>query len=72
MQRTITVNLTQDIMERLDRAAREDGVTRNEVIRRSLRSYLFEREFHGLRWRLMIKAAARGLCTDKEVFERIS
>ena len=72
MRRTITVSLPEEITKELDRAAREDGVTRSDMVRQSLRSYLFEREFQGLRRRLMAKAAARGLHTDEDAFELIS
>ena len=72
MRRAITVSIPEGIKKELDRVTREEGVTLSDIVRESLRSYLFEREFRRLRRRLMAKAAARGSYTDEDVFELIS
>ena len=72
MRRAITVSLPDEIKKELDKVTREEGVTRSDIVRESLRSYLFEREFRRLRRRLMAKAGARGVHTDDDVFELIS
>ena len=68
----MTISLPEDLKEALDQLSEEEGVTRSDVIRESLRDYLFVRRFRALRARLVAKAQARGIYTDEDVFERLS
>ena len=72
MRQTMTISLPEDLKEALDQLSEEEGVTRSDVIRESLRDYLFVRRFRALRARLVAKAQARGIYTDEDVFERLS
>jgi metal-responsive CopG/Arc/MetJ family transcriptional regulator len=72
MRNTITISLPSDVRKRLDRSARNDGVSRSDVVRESLRDYLFIREFRGLRKRMLRQAAAKGIFTDDDVFKHVS
>ncbi|MGH7230967.1 MAG: CopG family ribbon-helix-helix protein [Nitrospiraceae bacterium] len=72
MRQTITVSLTEEIREELDKVARREGVSRSDLIRESLRDFLFVRNFRRLRERLMAKAQAQGVYTDQDVFDRVS
>ena len=46
--------------------------TRSELIRDSLRDYLFLRRVRNVRRRLLPKARKQGIYTDKDVFERLA
>jgi metal-responsive CopG/Arc/MetJ family transcriptional regulator len=72
MRETITVSLPQDLKEALDRVVEEEGVSRSDVVRDSLRDYLFIRRFRALRVRMMARARTKGLFTDEDVFDRVS
>jgi metal-responsive CopG/Arc/MetJ family transcriptional regulator len=71
MRRTITISLPKDVKQDLDEATAEEGLSRSDVIRESLRDYLFMRRFRQLRVRMMAKAQAQGIFTDEDVFKRL-
>lgn len=72
MRSTITISLPADVRKRLDQSARADGVSRSDVVRESLKSYLFVREFRNLRQKMLAQATAQGIFTDDDVFKRVS
>jgi metal-responsive CopG/Arc/MetJ family transcriptional regulator len=72
MRRTITISLPKDVKQDLDKATAEEGLSRSDLIRESLRDYLFMRRFRQLRTRMMAKAQAQGIYTDEDVFKRLA
>jgi metal-responsive CopG/Arc/MetJ family transcriptional regulator len=72
MRETITVSLPRDLKDTLDRMAEEEGVTRSDIVRDSLRDYMFIRRFRALRARMMARARTKGVFTDEDVFGRVS
>jgi Arc/MetJ-type ribon-helix-helix transcriptional regulator len=72
MRETITISVPEEIKAEIDRIVQEEGISRSDVVRESLRDYLFVRSFRRLRARLMAKALARGVVTDEDVFDRVS
>lgn len=72
MRRRITVGVPEKIRRELDKTAREEGISRSDVIRESLRYYLFMRRFRRLRAKAVAKAQAQGIFTDGDVFKRVS
>jgi metal-responsive CopG/Arc/MetJ family transcriptional regulator len=60
------------VKRELDRVAREEGVSRSDVLRQSLEDFLFARRFRRLRQRMMATAQAQGIYTDQDVFDRVS
>jgi metal-responsive CopG/Arc/MetJ family transcriptional regulator len=72
MRQTITISIPEEIKKELDEVTSEEGLSRSDIIRESLRDYLFIRRFRSLRGRMMARAGAQGIYTDQDVFERIS
>jgi metal-responsive CopG/Arc/MetJ family transcriptional regulator len=72
MRETVTISLPQAVRRELDRIAKEDGVSRSDVLRQSLEDYLLVRRFRRLRQRMMAAAQAQGIYTDEDVFTRVS
>ena len=72
MRRTITISIPDDVRAELDRVSRAEGMTRSDIVRESVRDYLFVRQFRSLRKRMLPKAAQRGVHTDQDVFDRVS
>jgi hypothetical protein len=52
--------------------AKEEGVSRSDVLRQSLEDFLFVRRFRQLRQRMMATAQAQGVYTDEDVFTHVS
>jgi len=72
MRSTITISLTPNVRKEIDRVSTREGLTRSEIVRESVRDYLFVRNFRALRRKMLIKAARHGIHTDQDVFDRIS
>lgn len=72
MRDTVTISLPKGVRQELDRAAKQEGVSRSDVLRQSLDEFLFARRFRTLRQRMMAAAQARGIHTDEDVFQRVS
>ena len=72
MRETVTISLPQAARRELDKVAREEGISRSDVIRQSLEEFLFARRFRQLRQRMMAAAQAQGIFTDEDVFNRVS
>jgi metal-responsive CopG/Arc/MetJ family transcriptional regulator len=72
MRETVTISLPAAVRREVDRIAKEDGVSRSDVLRQSLEEFLFVRRFRQLRQRMMAAAQADGIYTDEDVFTRVS
>jgi metal-responsive CopG/Arc/MetJ family transcriptional regulator len=72
MRQTVAISLPDDLKKELDKVCSDEGVSRSELVRESLRDYLFTRRFRHLRARMLAKARARGIYTDQDVFDQTS
>ncbi len=72
MRSTITISIPEDIRSELDRVSEAEGVSRSDVVRESIRDYLFLRQFRSMRKRMVPKASKRGVHTDQDVFDAVS
>jgi metal-responsive CopG/Arc/MetJ family transcriptional regulator len=72
MRETVTISLPQAVRRELDKVAKEEGISRSDVLRQSLEDFLFVRCFRQLRQRMMAAAQAQGIFTDEDVFNRVS
>ena len=69
MRETITISIPEDIKRQLDKVTAQEGTTRSNIIRESLRDYLFIRQFRSSRKRMM--ANAPRAYTDQDIFDRV-
>lgn len=72
MRSTITISVPKQLRAELDQLSQIDGVSRSDIVRESLRDYLFVRRFRKLRGSMVSKASSMGIYTDQDVFDRIS
>ena len=72
MRETVTISLPKGVRREIDRIAKEEGVSRSDVLRQSLEDFLFVRRFRQLRQRMMASAQTQGIYTDEDVFTRVS
>ena len=72
MRQTVAVSLPNELKKTLDKVCKEEGVSRSDLVRESLREYLFKRRFRRLRARMLAKASVRGIHTDQDVFDQVS
>ena len=72
MRSTITISVPEKVRTELDRVSRAQGVSRSDIVRESIRDYLFIRQFRSLRTSMVAKASRRKVYTDQDVFDRVS
>jgi metal-responsive CopG/Arc/MetJ family transcriptional regulator len=72
MRETVTISLPQAVRRELDKIAKQEGISRSDVLRQSLEDFLFVRRFRQLRQRMMAAAQAQDIFTDEDVFNRVS
>jgi metal-responsive CopG/Arc/MetJ family transcriptional regulator len=72
MRSTITISLPTEVRTELDRVSKAEGVSRSDLVRESVRDFLFIRQFRALRKRMVPKASRKGIYTDQDVFDRVS
>ena len=72
MRSTITISVPEQMRAELDNISQANGVSRSDIVRESLRDYLFVRRFRGMRNSMVSKASRRGIYTDQDVFDRVS
>jgi metal-responsive CopG/Arc/MetJ family transcriptional regulator len=70
MSQTIIINLPEAIKDALDDAVREEGKSRNELVEKALKDYLFIRRFRNLREQML--AQSPDAYTDQDVFDQVS
>lgn len=72
MRSTITISVPEQMRSEIERLSQADGVSRSDIVRESLRDYLFVRRFRSMRKSMVSKASANGIYTDQDVFDRVS
>ena len=70
MRKTVTISMPEEIKKQLDKITSQEGTTRSNIIRESLRDYLFIRQFRSLRRRMTAKSPR--VYTDQDIFDRVS
>jgi len=72
MRETVTISVPAAIRKQLTKAAKADGVTQSEFVRKALKTELFRRSLRVARAELLRKARAKGIYTDDDVFKIVS
>jgi len=72
MRSTITISLPDPVRKELDRMSQDEGVSRSDIVRESIRDLLFVRRFRSLRKSMVAKASRYGVSTDQDVFDKVS
>jgi metal-responsive CopG/Arc/MetJ family transcriptional regulator len=69
---TITIRLEKALERELDRACKQTGRSRSDVVRDALRRQLALLRFRRLRGKVMRLAEGRGYVTDEDAFRDVS
>jgi hypothetical protein len=72
MRATLTVSLPPELRREMGRAAKGQGVTESEFVRRAVQHELWLEAFNKARRVLVPKARAKGVYTDEDVFKIVS
>ena len=72
MRGTVTISVSAAMRKQLTKAAKAEGMTQSEFVRKALKTELFRRSFRAARSELLPKARAKGIYTDDDVFRIVS
>ena len=72
MRETLTISIPKEMRRQLTKAAKADGTTQSEFVRKALKTELFRRAFRRARIEILPKARALGLYTEDDVFKSVS
>jgi predicted transcriptional regulator len=72
MKENVTISLPEKINSELKRIAKEEGLTKSQIVKNALQDYIFIKKFRALRSKMIAKAQAQGVFADEDVFEKIS
>lgn len=57
MRSTLTISIPEKVRKQLDVVSKSEGVSRSDIVRESIRDYLFIRQFRALRKKMVAKAS---------------
>jgi len=72
MREVISVSLTKDLKEKLEKLSKSLENSKSEIVKQALRQFFAKEEFKNLRDKMIPEAKKRGIYTDEDVFEKIS
>lgn len=72
MREAVTISLSKELKERLDKLADSEKVNRSEIVKEALRRYLAVNEFQRIRKQMIPKAEAMGIFSDEDVYKIVS
>jgi predicted transcriptional regulator len=68
---TVTVSLPEDLREQLDELASQEGVSRSDIVCRSIADYVFLRRYKAVTAKLTAEARSKGIYTEEDVWKRL-
>jgi len=72
MKSVVSVNLPGKMSSDLNKAAKDTGMSKAEIMKEALNVYLWELRFKKVKKRLTAKAKLMGMVTDEDVFKAVS
>ncbi len=72
MREVISVSLTKDLKEKLEKLSKSLENSKSEIVKQALRQFFAKEEFKNLRGKMTPEAKKRGIYTDEDIFEKIS
>jgi metal-responsive CopG/Arc/MetJ family transcriptional regulator len=72
MEHLISVNIPDELRESLDRIAKREGLTPDELVRKSVSNYLFISELRAFQEEFIPYARKKGIQNDEDVFNLVS
>lgn len=72
MRKAITISLPEEVESALEELAQARNTSRSEIVRDSIKEYVWRQRLQQARGRTMEKAQQRGFFNDEDVFESTS
>ena len=72
MREAVTISLSKELKERLDKLADSEKMNRSDIVKEALKRYLAVNEFQKIRKQMIPKAEAIGIFSDDDVYKIVS
>ena len=72
MREAVTISLSKELKDRLDRLADSENTNRSDIVKEALKRYFAVNEFQKIRAQMIPKAEAKGIFSDEDVYKIIS
>jgi len=72
MREAVTISLSKELKERLDKLANSEKINRSEIVKEALKRYLAVNEFQKIRRQMIPKAESRGIFSDEDIYKIVS
>ena len=72
MRQILSISLPKDLNAEITKVIREEGLSRSDLVREALSDYIYFRKLKRLRDRMIVKARARGIYSENDVFRLVS
>ena len=72
MNQKIELELPSNLNKELELVTKEEGLTKNELVKKAIENYLYVKKFRSLRKKLIPKASEQGFKTDEDIFKVVS
>jgi metal-responsive CopG/Arc/MetJ family transcriptional regulator len=68
---TVKISLPEDLRRELDELASQEGVSRSDIVLRSVAKYVFLRRYEAVTAQLTAEARSKGIYTEDDVWKRL-
>ncbi len=72
MREAVTISLSKELKERLDKLANSEKINRSDIVKEALKRYLAVNEFQKIRRQMIPKAESRGIFSDEDIYKIVS
>jgi metal-responsive CopG/Arc/MetJ family transcriptional regulator len=69
MKQSLTVSLTEKVHSDLERLAKDEGLSKSQIVRNAIRDYVFAKKLMIFRSK-MLANAPNGMFNNEDVFDR--
>ncbi len=71
MREIISVSLPKGLKKDIDAVVKAEGVSRSDIIRESIRDYIYFAKLRRTREKLILKAQSKGIFSEEDVFQKL-
>lgn len=72
MREAVTISLSKELKERLDKLVDIEKTNRSDIVREALKRYFAVNEFQKIRMQMIPRAEAQGISDEEDVYKIVS
>jgi predicted transcriptional regulator len=72
MREAVTISLSKELKNRLDKLANSEKTNRSDIVKEALKRYLAVTEFQKIRKQMIPRAESQGIFVEEDVYKIVS